>query len=203
MKLIQKGAEADLFKDVFLGMPVIIKQRNPKKYRDATLDETIRLQRTKTEAVLLEKARKTSVHTPLVFNVDIQNTRLTLEYIQGKKMKDLLTGKYSAQKKQWCMQLGKDIALLHAANLIHGDLTTSNILIHNKQLTFIDFGLAFESNKQEDKAVDLLNLKKMFYATHFEALQGWEHILHAYMIASHNTFMPSKLQEIEARARYS
>ena len=68
--------------------------------------------------------------------------------------------------KEICVQIGASIAKLHNANIIHGDLTTSNMIISKNKLYLIDFGLGFESHKAEDKAVDLHVLKEALEARH-------------------------------------
>lgn len=65
---------------------------------------------------------------------------------------------------------GISIAKLHKANLIHGDLTTSNFLLRSKDLSVvvIDFGLSYTSTMAEDRAVDLYVLERAFLSTHTE-----------------------------------
>jgi TP53 regulating kinase-like protein len=67
-------------------------------------------------------------------------------------------------------EMGQKIAKLHAANIIHGDLTTSNMILHEtlKEVHFIDFGLSFFSEKVEDKAVDLFLLDRAIETTHID-----------------------------------
>lgn len=106
-------------------------------------------------------------------------------------------------KGKYCKVLGKEIAKLHSEGIVHGDLTTSNVLIHNKGLVFLDFGLGFFSKKEENFAVDLLNLKKTFLATHADFEQGWEEIEEGYCkgFATGRRIL-EKLEEIEGRVRY-
>ncbi len=199
--LIKKGAEAELFKSEFLGKKVLIKKRVSKKYRRKELDEKIRIERNKREAVLLHKAKIIGVRTPIVYRIDSEKKELVMEFIEGNRLKDELNEK----NLNYCFEFGKIVAKLHNANIIHGDLTTSNMLVQNSgssQLVLIDFGLAFESNKLEDKAVDLLNLKKTFLATHFNLMIGWDKFLDAYKKETGFNSIESKLDEIEKRARY-
>ncbi len=58
---------------------------------------------------------------------------------------------------------------MHEAGVVHGDLTTSNIMIKNDEnhsIVFIDFGLASTQPNIEDKAVDLYVLERAFISTH-------------------------------------
>lgn len=64
--------------------------------------------------------------------------------------------------------MGQMILRLHNVNIIHGDLTTSNMMISNDKLYLIDFGLAYTKPNAEDKAVDLYVLERAFVSTHPE-----------------------------------
>ncbi len=197
MELIKKGAEAELFKSTFLGKPSLIKDRIPKDYRAKELDKKIRQERTTKEVGLLHKA-KAFVKTPVIYSIEKQGKKIVMEFIDGKQLKEVLTKKTIG----CCSEFGKQIALLHKNNLIHGDLTTSNILVSGKELVFIDFGLGFESDKFEDKAVDLLGLKRTYIATHSEIPEGWDNILKAYLKEYPESNIASKMEKIEKRARY-
>ena len=63
--------------------------------------------------------------------------------------------------------MGKTINNVHDLGIIHGDLTTSNMIIRNdKQIVLIDFGLSYYKDSAEDKAVDLYVLERAFKSTH-------------------------------------
>ena len=200
-KEISRGAEAVIFQDNFLGRKVIVKQRNPKKYRARELDEKINSERIKKEALMIHKAKKIGVRTPFIFDLNRKEKKIVMEFIEGKTLKETLNKKNLI----YCKELGKIISLMHKNNLIHGDLTTSNVIKakdKGKELVLIDFGLSYESSKLEDKAVDLLNLKKTFLATHFKLKEGWQLILNEYEKES-KIKISEKIKEIEGRARYS
>ena len=75
------------------------------------------------------------------------------------------------QVKQLGATIGKQLAEMHSLDLIHGDLTTSNMLLRpNGSLVWIDFGLSYISNLPEDKAVDLYVLERAISSTHPDAL---------------------------------
>jgi Kae1-associated kinase Bud32 len=129
-----------------------------------------------------------------------------MEWIEGKQLKEELntTEKKGAWKGKWLEKAGKMVAQLHAAGIIHGDLTTSNFLVGKKELVLIDFGLGFFSEKNEDRAVDLLNFKKTFLATHASFPKGLEPFLHAY--SGNNPFaLPvlRQMEKVENRIRYA
>ena len=146
MKLIAQGAESKLF----LEKGRVIKNRFRKTYRIKEIDEKLRKFRTKREAKVLEKLQKINFPIPKLINNNKKDT-LEIKYIKGELIKNKL-------KENNCIKLSKEIgekiAILHNNNIIHGDLTTSN-MIYNKEVYFIDFGLSFFSEKIEDKAVDL------------------------------------------------
>ena len=161
-KLIFQGAEAK----IFLINSNISKQRIPKTYRHPTLDQKIRIRRTKREAKLIEKARAIKINVPKILRKDKFN--LEIEYIKGEKLSETMNT-YSRDKQEKTIKsLGTQVSLLHQANIIHGDLTTSNAILKGDEVFIIDFGLGFVSTKIEDKAVDLHLIKQALEAKHFQ-----------------------------------
>ncbi|MBU90534.1 Kae1-associated kinase Bud32 [Candidatus Woesearchaeota archaeon] len=162
MKLIAQGAESKLFLD---GNKVI-KDRFRKTYRIKEIDEKLRKTRTKREAKVLDKLQKINFPVPELIKNNEKDT-LEIKYIKGELIKNKLN-------KNNCVKLSKEIgnkvAVLHNNDIIHGDLTTSN-MIFNKETYLIDFGLSFFSKKIEDKAVDLHLLKEALESKHSEI---WE-----------------------------
>ena len=201
MQLIKQGAEAKLYKTTYIERESVVKERQRKKYREKSLDNKILKERIRTECTLLSKAKKAGVRAPVVYKVDLKKFAITQEFISGKTLKEeLLEGNNT---KEICKKAGKEIGKMHSANLIHGDLTTSNIILHNNILVFLDFGLGAISSKIEDKAVDLLVFKKTFLATHYNIEKQWKLIEEDYS----KEFKQGKqvlihLKDVEARARY-
>jgi len=199
MKLVAQGAEAKLFKTEFGGKPALLKQRVPKGYRCKELDNVLRSERTNCEASLLRKARSIGVKTPMIYGIDKGKKEIAMEFIEGKRLKDVL----EKENIELCRQVGEIIASMHESNLVHGDLTTSNILVKGGELYFIDFGLGKSSAKAEDKAVDLLVFKKTFEATHCELMpKGWELILEGYLEKGGKKDVLGQMEKVEARVRY-
>ena len=156
--LIKKGAEAniyvDTFSNVFYGgydQKVIIKERIAKTYRNCELDVKLRKSRTHKEAKLLRELKRIGVNVPLVYYMD--DYRLICEYISDVRLKDVFE---SVDLQKVFFQLGQNVAKIHKAGIIHGDLTTSNILVRDNDLYFIDFGLGYFSEIIEDYDTDLL-----------------------------------------------
>ena len=201
MESFKQGAEAVLKKTSYLGMDSVLKERQQKKYRHAKLDEKIRKERTGLEARLINRAKTAGVRTPAIYSIDRKGTAILMEFVEGRRMKEALNRK---NHKELLKELGKNIAALHNNSIIHGDLTTSNIILHNKKLVFVDFGLGYNSSKNEDKATDLLVFKKTFNATHFAIANGWRELLRAYVAnADGGGEIAEKIPEIEAKTRYS
>ena len=167
-KLIQEGAEAK----IYLENGVIFKKRIPKVYRHSQLDLLIRRQRTKHEAKLLVKAKECGVKVPEVYNVNkkfepTSQYDIEIEYIDGDKLSETLN-LYSEEKQFEVMRkLGKEVAVMHANDIIHSDLTTSNIILRGEDVFIIDFGLGYFSAKIEDRAVDIHLIKQALEAKHF------------------------------------
>lgn len=198
-KIIQRGAEAILIQRG----EELIKRRVKKGYRLVELDEKLRKRRTKSEAKLIEKAGKI-ISTPKVISVREKETEIDMDFINGKKLSEHLD-----ELENWrevCEKVGENIAKLHDAGIIHGDLTTSNMIFVEKEneIYFIDFGLGFNSNRAEDKAVDLHLIRQALEAKHFLHWEKfWKTVLEGYEKTSakaKETLV--KLEKVEKRGRY-
>lgn len=203
MKILHKGAEAELLEASFLERKALLKKRSPKAYRVKELDEELKVQRTRKEAKLLVEAKEAGVRTPLVHSVHPQKGLLLMEFLDGLKLKDAFNEENCTEL---CTLIGRDVALMHAASIIHGDLTTSNmILIKGGKVGYIDFGLGKTSNELEDRSVDLLNFKKTFSATHFKLFdKGWKALTKAYEAELKDGKKVVKhILEVEKRVRYA
>ncbi|MBD3252104.1 Kae1-associated serine/threonine protein kinase [Candidatus Pacearchaeota archaeon] len=191
--IMQQGAEAI----IFLEKNIIKKQRVKKNYRVKKLDRNLRKKRTKSEARIISRLRNI-IPVPKILETDNQEI-ISMEYINGKKLSENL------EKLNWkniCKNIGQNISKLHDQNIIHGDLTTSNMILKNNQVYFIDFGLAFHSYKIEDKAVDLHLLKQALGAKHFKiAYKATEIILKNYKSRDYKKIL-GRLNTVESRGRY-
>ncbi|MHA2326388.1 MAG: KEOPS complex kinase/ATPase Bud32, partial [Promethearchaeota archaeon] len=166
-RLIHKGAEASLFYGRWFGKKVIFKHRIPKEYRIKELDNKIRIERTLNEAKALIKVKSYGINTPQVFEIDAQNSTIVMKYIEGEKLKKILENLNEAKKSNYFKRIGRFIAILHKNGHVHGDITTSNIIVTSKEEIFlIDFGLHEYSDTIEDKSVDLHLLKRVLISSH-------------------------------------
>ncbi len=194
MKLIAQGAEAKIFKK----KASILKERIKKSYRLPQIDQRLRKTRTRSEAKILRKAGKI-INVPKVLSVDDKKMRLELEHINGVKVRDLLDRDNEKLKRKVCRDIGKSIKKLHQNDIIHGDLTTSN-MIWNDKLYLIDFGLGKISIRLEDKAVDIHLLKECFKSKHHV---HWVTYWNEFKKAYNQEKVFSQLERVEARARYN
>ena len=168
MVLLRKGAEAELYQESWYDLRIMRKVRTVKAYRHPKLDLKIRQSRTGREAQIMHEAKGSGVPTPLIFMVDMTSTTITMQYIEGSRVKDLLYFLSSKKRMHLCFQIGQLIGRLHRNRIIHGDLTTSNMIISETgKLFFIDFGLSEHSEELEKRGVDLLLMKRAFYSTHY------------------------------------
>lgn len=202
MKRIRKGAEADLYLASFgeLYFPwnqekILIKKRIPKGYRNPELDQKIRARRTVHEARLLHEA-KTAVNTPVLYEINTKDCIIVMEYIEGIRAKEGLT-------EDIALEIGKSIARLHQNGIVHGDITTSNIIIKDHDVYFIDFGLGEFSTEVEPQAVDLHLLKQTLKSTHHQAWKKlWKKIREGYNERENAGEIISRIKDIEKRGRY-
>ncbi len=159
-KLIAQGAESKLF----LVGNTILKNRFKKNYRIKEIDDKLRKFRTKREARVLQKLEAINFPSPKLIKTD-ERENLEIEHINGKLLKDALE---KSDYVKLSKEIGGKIAILHNENIIHGDLTTSNMILNkNNRIFFIDFGLSFFSHKIEDKATDLHLLKEALESKHY------------------------------------
>ena len=189
--ILVNGAEARVSKD----NNTLIKERVAKTYRHPALDDRLRKARSRKEKKLLEKARE-YVRTPKVLFGD--DTTIVMEFIAGEQVKEVLEQKIFLAK-----EIGSGLGLLHKNNIIHGDLTTSNVLVDDKGIVFIDFGLGFVSKKDEDKAVDIHVFKESLESKHhLVAKKAFEEFLMGYTSTNpkHKSVF-DRLQAVESRGR--
>jgi len=166
-KLIQKGAEASLYYGSWFGKEAIFKKRIPKGYRIEQIDKILCYNRALNEAKALIRVKNYGVLVPPVYEIDIENSTIVMKYIEGEKLKDILHALTTLKKVRYLKEIGKSIAYLHKNGHIHGDITTSNIILTPSQdLFIIDFGLHNYSDSIEDKSTDLHLFKRVLISSH-------------------------------------
>jgi Kae1-associated kinase Bud32 len=205
MEVIYRGAESIIYLDNFEDQKVLVKERIKKSYRVNQIDKKLRKQRTREEARLLTEARKCGVATPKILHVDEANCKIIMEFIDGTRIKEFLNTTDKTTIEKICFEIGRSIGKLHSAGIVHGDLTTSNMILKDDKIYFIDFGLGEFSKRIEDYGVDLNLLFEALKSTHFKNLEiCWNNILKGYKIEYKDAEkVLKKVEEIEKRARYA
>jgi N6-L-threonylcarbamoyladenine synthase/protein kinase Bud32 len=198
MRSTFKGAEAE----VYLLKDKAIKIRSSKDYRIKEIDSSLRISRTKREAKVIEKLRAAGIDAPKVLNEDYENSTLELERIKGVKLRD---GLFLRNCKSISSKIGKIVAKVHNCGIIHGDLTTSNMILNKdtNKITLIDFGLSYFSQKAEDKAVDIHLLRQALESKHYSI---WKKAFNSFLRAYESEANCSKevinrLEIVECRGR--
>ncbi|MDH5664043.1 MAG: Kae1-associated kinase Bud32 [Candidatus Bathyarchaeota archaeon] len=205
--LIKKGAEANLYLEEWHNRKVIMKRRLPKRYRIQELDKEIRSQRTVHEPHIIHKAKEAGVPTPTIFMVDVAEANIIMEFVEGKQVKQVLNDLPPEERLRLSRHIGGLIGCLHKHGIIHGDLTTSNmILTPYDKVVFVDFGLSERSTELETKGVDLHLMKRAFQSTHYKyARECFEAVMEGYaeVVGEEEAKnVLEKIREIERRGRY-
>ena len=205
--LIKKGAEANLYLEEWHNRKVIMKRRLPKKYRIQKLDMEIRSQRTIHEPHVIHKAKEAGVPTPTIFMVDVAESNIIMEFVDGKQIKQVLNDLPPEERLRLSRHVGGLIGRLHKHGIIHGDLTTSNMILTSYgKVVFVDFGLSERSMEVEARGVDLHLMKRAFQSTHYKyARECFEAVMEGYAevveeVEAKNVL--EKVREIERRGRY-
>jgi TP53 regulating kinase and related kinases len=196
------GAEARLDLIDWYGQPAIRKSRIPKDYRIAPLDKVLRSRRTKEEVEILHSSKLAGVDCPALFFADPKSSEIIMEFVRGVLLKNSDSGEHIFR------QVGRCTGFLHSKGIIHGDLTTKNIIISGPRLVFIDFGLAFFSDRIEDRAEDLHLLKQVLKTEQSpkKAMSDFESAMTGYTaVVGQETAKAVKTQiaKIELRGRYA
>lgn len=196
-RLIAKGAESNIIEGNYLDKKVILKDRISKGYRIREIDNKIRKARTKLEAKLLSDVKNGGVLSPILYDVNLDENVIAMEKINGSMVKDIIT----IESDDLAYRIGQEIAKIHGQNIIHGDITTSNILVNKDgNPVFLDFGLGRYSDLFEDKAVDLLVLKKSLQSIDQKIAN---HIFDIVLKGYGEKNILKKIKEIELRGRYT
>jgi TP53 regulating kinase-like protein len=164
---LHRGAEADLFIAHLAPWKVVVKRRVRKEYRNEHLDTTIRRERTVRESSIIRDARIAGTRTPSVIGLDLVRSSIIMTFVGGLLARDVIDTMDPSARLSLLEELGRQIGYLHSAGLVHGDLTTSNIIIQEDgKPVMIDFGMSTKSSEKEDQGTDLHLLRRSLAATH-------------------------------------
>lgn len=225
--LVTQGAEGRLYRSTYLlpDLPCAVKYRPPKPWRHPTLDQRLTKHRILSEARILAKCRRDGVRVPAIYAVDESAGWMMLEWIHGGPVRARINERLGtrtegivedAELKDLMRRMGIAVGKLHQIGVVHGDLTTSNLMLnpppvsgdsesHNildGEVVIIDLGLASGSSSEEDRAVDLYVLERAFGSTHPRAECVFSELLDAYR----GTFKQApgvlkKLEDVRMRGR--
>lgn len=190
MAVEKRGAEAV----VLIEDDKVIKTRVKKDYRIKELDERLRTERTRAEAKIMSEARRLGIPTPIIY--DVGRFDLIMEVIKGPPLKDVIDEEKS-------MKAGVLVGKLHSGRIIHGDLTTSNMLVKGEMIYMIDFGLSYWDEMLESRGVDV----HVFYQTLISSHKEHERLMAAFAEGYRSSFQGAdevleRVREIEYRGRY-
>jgi TP53 regulating kinase-like protein len=155
----------------------------------------------------LSEARKAGVLTPLIYSVNVRQGLIVMQFVEGKQVKVLLNECTSPERQLICRIIGRSVGKLHRRGIIHGDLTTSNMIMSNNgKIFFLDFGLGERNSEVEAMGVDLHLMKRALESTHFQfADECFRYILQGYSDVVGSTLaqeVREKMMEIRRRGRY-
>ena len=207
--ILAKGAESDILEKSYLGEDAILKKRVSKSYRVKEIDNKIRKMRTKIESKLISDIKTCGVKSPVLFDVNLEDESILMEKIHGNLVKDIMDSLSSEDRFNLAKKIGYNIGLMHNKDIIHGDITSSNMMVDDEgNFVFFDFGLGSYSDLVEDKATDLLVLKKSFQSIDYEiANETFDWILDGYIDSYEDdlnkNMILNKIKEIESRGRYT
>ena len=213
-EFIRKGAEATVSRVSWHGLDCVLKERVQKAYRHPVLDQELRTTRTRKEARLIHQLKTTGIRVPYLYHVDLRECSILMERIEGELLKDAISASSQSGDEErvraLLASLGEMVGTLHDNNFIHGDLTSSNVIVTSDSstaegfsLVLIDLGLGAFSGEVENKGVDLHVLLEAFQSTHSELLELRDVILDAYRERYDGAGeVVAKVEEIERRGRY-
>jgi TP53 regulating kinase-like protein len=203
MKLINRGAEADVYSTIWNKKKAILKIRKKKSYRNALLDQKIRKQRTIRESQILSQVKSFGISTPLIYFLDTNKCSILMQQIDGKVVRDL----QDSEIVKICSEIGKIVGIMHKNGIMHGDLTTSNFIVDKKKLFLIDFGLANRTEKPDDHAVDLRLFKEILNSAHARVMEkSWKNFQKGYSKTvglKYSKKILNLVAVIESRGRYA
>ncbi|MFW9918195.1 MAG: KEOPS complex kinase/ATPase Bud32 [Candidatus Thorarchaeota archaeon] len=200
------GAESTITKIEMWGKSFALKYRPSKAYLIPDIDQMLRGSRTSRECKGLTMARSLGIPTPAIHTVDLNDFSILMDYIPGKQLKQIAGDLDKAHLGKLCHRFGGIIACLHRGGIVHGDPTTSNLLVTpDDKVWMIDFGLSEMNATVEMKGVDLHLIKRALETTHWDiqdemlsrTLEGYSETL-----GEDAEPILSRMEEIRERGRY-
>ena len=189
-EIMERGAEAT----VDLTGADAVKTRLSKGYRVPELDAHLITERTRAEARCIVAARRVGVPVPVIR--DVTEHAIVMEKLDGDVLKYIISDQYA-------QEAGVSVGRLHGAGIVHGDLTTSNMIWRNGRVYLLDFGLAQMTDEIEPRGVDLHVLFQTLESTTSLPAALKKAFCNGYRMAfSGADAVIEREQEIELRGRY-
>lgn len=205
-QLLARGAESVIYKIEQWGSPFVLKWRQGKSYLLKDIDSQLRKSRTSRECKMLTVSRTLGVPTPAVYSVNLDKHMILMDFISGTQFKQLAGQIPRSNLILLSQGFGKLIAILHEGNVVHGDPTTSNVIVDDKsRMWIVDFGLSEMNATTEMKGVDLHLIHRALETTHWDLQETMlDATLEGYVEVLGNTAEPilSRMKEIRERGRY-
>ena len=201
-----RGAEADLYLTTIGPWKAVVKRRVRKKYRVPQLDERIRRERTIRESHAISDVKRAGIRAPSVIEIDLKDFAISMSYVEGTVARAALDSTSKRESSKILCEVGEQLGLLHGFGMVHGDMTTSNIIISTEGHPFlVDFGMSSHSTEAEDRGTDLHLLQRSIATSHLINLKhGEKPIQEGYRKALGTDAKSSfrKQKEIARRGRY-
>lgn len=209
--MLYNGAEARVSELEWNGRKIICKERLVKRYRHADLDKEITRSRMLQETRNAWRLRGAGVDTPFIYFADLPARKIYYEFVDGETMQTAFDSLTEEELRAACHAVGESLGKMHEKNLVHGDLTTANIMLRKasggrlstEKPCIIDLGLSYTSAQVEDKAVDIFVLKKAFLSAHGPHRVGlFDEILDGYSRTGETAAeVIARLEVVEQRGR--
>jgi TP53 regulating kinase-like protein len=129
-----------------------------------------------------------------------------MDFIPGTQFKQLANQITESELVSLSHGFGRLIALLHNGNVVHGDPTTSNVIVDRKsRMWIVDFGLSEMNATTEMKGVDLHLIHRALETTHWDNQKAMlDATLEGYVEVLGDTAEPilTRMKDIRERGRY-
>jgi TP53 regulating kinase-like protein len=206
METVALGAESVIYRINQWGRALALKWRKSKPYLLEEIDSLLRRTRTARECKALTAARTLGIRTPAVYSLDLNECAFIMDFIDGIQLKQYAEENPLADVRPLCEEFGRALARLHLGGIVHGDPTTSNVIVDKKRrLWFVDFGLSEMNATVEMKGVDLHLVRRALETTHWNQQEEMlDAVLEGYRALSgkdaESVF--TRMGEIRERGRY-
>ncbi|NPA75522.1 MAG: bifunctional N(6)-L-threonylcarbamoyladenine synthase/serine/threonine protein kinase [Euryarchaeota archaeon] len=193
------GAEAVITEEKLFGRDIISKKRIPKKYRITPIDYNLRKERTRREAKIMHEVKKFGIRSPIIYS--LYPDEIKMEKLTGTTLFDSIPNMDDKEVITAIRKIARYIAAMHAHDIAHGDLTTSNIIVNGEEIGIIDFGMSTQNAGIEEKAVDLHMFDESFQSAHSDRYSLIPHFYDEYR-KNGNKDVLERVNIIRGRRRY-